>query len=122
MSASDLDIATPEALQQFVQAVGSNLLVVDVRDATGEDVSSVERTPLPDGATTRPQAINLVWDRTTNSMPLPSVDKTTPIITHCAAGKRGKMAKDYLESHGFANVLNGGGPKETACWNVFGNK
>jgi rhodanese-related sulfurtransferase len=55
-------------------------------------------------------------------MPLPNVmDKDTPIITHCGGGGRGQKAKEYLEANGFTNVLNGGGPKETDCWNEFGN-
>ncbi len=56
-------------------------------------------------------------------MPLPPSDitKDTPIITHCGGGGRGQLAKDFLEMNGFSNVLNGGGPKETECWNEFGN-
>lgn len=133
--AVNVDIATPAELKQFVEAAGDSLLVIDVRSAEAEeDVTSIARTALPSStaATTtdnnnnnyRPRAINLVWDRSSDSMPLPDdvVPKHTPIITHCGAGKRGKMAKDYLMKHGFTKVVNGGGPKETACWNEFGDK
>lgn len=70
----------------------------------------------------RPQAVSLIYDRASESMPLPDVPKDTPIITHCGGGGRGQKAKDYLEANGFTNVLNGGGPKETECWNEFGKK
>ena len=36
----------------------------------------------------RPNAVSLIWDRDTASMPLPSndtVSKDTPIITHCVS-------------------------------------
>lgn len=55
-------------------------------------------------------------------MPLPDLPKDTPIITHCGGGGRGQLAKEFLEQHGFQNVLNGGGPKETDCWAEFGHK
>lgn len=45
-----------------------------------------------------------------------------PLSLSCGAGKRGQMAMEYLLEHGFAKVINGGGPKETACWNEFGDK
>ena len=34
--------------------------------------------------------------------------KAAPIITHCGGGGRGQKAKDYLDSQGFTNVVNGG--------------
>jgi rhodanese-related sulfurtransferase len=125
------DVATPEELKQFVESAGDSLLVIDVRSATAaEDAASLARTPLPDitvgngnDRQYRPRAVNLPWDRATNSMPLPSDSSTdTPIITHCGGGKRGQLAKDYLLQKGYTNVLNGGGPKQAACWNEFGDK
>ena len=120
-------VASPEELQAFVEAAGDSLLVVDVRnpDASVEpgDQKSLAVAPLP-SESNRPQARHLIWDRATNSMPLPADDvaKDTPIITHCGGGGRGQKAMDFLMKNGFTKVLNGGGPKETECWKVFGDK
>ena len=118
-------VASLEELQAFVQEAGDRLRVVDVRnpDASVEpgDQKSIARTALP-SASHRPQALNLVWDQSSESMPLPDIAKDTPIITHCGAGARGQKAKEFLLQNGFTNVLNGGGPKETERWNEFGDK
>ena len=127
MAAAKPGVATPEELKAFVEQAGDRLLVVDVRnpDATMEpgDQKSLAVAALP-SESHRPQALHLIWDRDSDSMPLPSggVAKDTPIITHCGGGGRGQKAKDYLMKHGFTNVLNGGGPKETECWKEFGDK
>lgn len=122
-------MAEPSELREFVRNAGKRLLVVDVRNANIEeepgDQKSLAVAPLPssDGSgSIRPQAVNLVWNRKTASMPLPEVEKDTPIITHCGGGGRGQKAKVYLEQNGFNNVLNGGGPKETDCWAEYGDK
>lgn len=119
-------MSTTSELKDFVSSAGSKLLVIDVRhpDASVEpsDAKSIERTGLPDPTKNyRPQAINLPWSRASNSMELPNVDKDTPIITHCGGGWRGQEAKEYLEKHGFTNVLNGGGPREQEEWHEFGS-
>jgi rhodanese-related sulfurtransferase len=118
-------VSTPEELRDFVSKAGSKLLVVDVRnpDANVEpgDQKSLAVAPLPSD-TQRPQAVHLIYDRETGTMPLPEVEKDTPIITHCGGGGRGQLAKEFLMENGFINVLNGGGPKVTDCWNEFGSK
>lgn len=118
-------VSSPEELREFVQKAGANLLVVDVRnpDASVEpgDQKSLAVAPLP-GNGVRPQAVSLIWDRESDSMPLPDASKDTPIITHCGGGGRGQKAKDFLEKNGYTTVLNGGGPKETDCWAEFGEK
>jgi rhodanese-related sulfurtransferase len=118
-------VASPEELRSFVESAGDRLLVIDVRnpDATAEpgDQKSLAVAGLPT-PNTRKNAQHLIWDRTTDSMPLPSVPKDTPIITHCGGGGRGQKAKDFLIDKGFTNVLNGGGPKETDCWKEYGDK
>ena len=118
-------VASPEELRDFVARAGSQLLVVDVRnpDASVEpgDQKSLAVAALPSEAC-RPMAKNLIFDRDAKAMPLPDVNKETPIITHCGGGGRGQKAKDYLMANGFTNVLNGGGPKETDCWAEFGDK
>lgn len=86
-----------------------------------------EHTPLAgteEGAKARPNAINLVYNRETQSMELPPADKLplgkdTPIITHCGGGGRGGKSKKFLEANGFTNVLNGGGPKASELWDVY---
>lgn len=119
-------MASASKIKDFVKSAGSKLLVIDVRHPNASvepsDAKSIERTGLPDPTNNyRPQAINLPWSRESNSMELPNVDKDTPIITHCGAGWRGQVAKEYLEQHGFTNVLNGGGPRESEEWNEFGS-
>ena len=119
-------VASPEELKEFVEQAGDSLLVVDVRnpDASVEpgDQKSLAVAGLPSD-TFRPLAKHWIWDRTADAMEFDdSLPKDTPIITHCGGGGRGQKAKDFLEKQGFTNVLNGGGPKETECWNVFGNK
>jgi rhodanese-related sulfurtransferase len=124
-------VASPEELKDFVQKAGDRLVVIDVRnpDAVVEpgDQKSLAVAALPaSDSSFRPQAIHLIWDRATASMPLPPLDKVvsldTPIITHCGGGGRGQMAKEFLESKGYTTVMNGGGPKETECWAEFGDK
>ncbi len=118
-------VSTPDELRDFVSKAGSSLLVVDLRhpDSTvePEDVKSLAVAGLP-GGEYRPKAVNLPWSRDAKSMELPSVDLDTPIITHCGGGGRGQMAKEYLLKNGFTNVLNGGGPREAACWAEYGSK
>ena len=117
-------VATAEELKAFVEAAGDKLLVVDVRNANDPyDEKSVEKTPVPSEGV-RPHGINLIWDNNTESMPLPppTTDLNTPIITHCGAGGRGQKAKEYLLAKGYTNVINGGGPKETDLWEIYGNK
>jgi len=120
-------VSSPSELKEFVLAAGDRLLVVDTRhpDASIEpgDVKSLAVTGLPDKEKGyMPQAINLPWSHESDSMELPDVDKDTPIITHCKGGRRGQMAKEFLEKNGFTKVLNGGGPIETDCWSEFGSR
>lgn len=48
--------------------------------------------------------------------------ESVPVITHCGGGGRGQKARVFLEANGFGNVINGGGPEDTECWAIFGNK
>ena len=118
-------VSSPEELKQFVEEAGERLLVVDVRNPDADvepgDQKSLAVAALP-SETNRPQAVSLIYDRESKSMPLPDAEKDAPIITHCGGGGRGQLAKDFLMANGFTNVLNGGGPKETDCWNEFGDK
>ena len=121
-------VATPEEIHDFVDQAGDRLVVIDVRNPDADvepgDQKSLAVAPLPNpDGTIRPSAMHIVWDRSKGQMDIPNIDdKTTPIITHCGAGGRGQLAKEFLESHGFINVINGGGPKEGACWKEFGDK
>jgi rhodanese-related sulfurtransferase len=118
-------VSSPEELKDFVAKAGDKLLVVDVRNPDAEkepgDQKSLAVAALP-SEDNRPQAVSLIYDRETSSLPIPDVDKDTPIITHCGGGGRGQLAKDFLLENGFTNVLNGGGPKETDCWAEYGSK
>jgi rhodanese-related sulfurtransferase len=122
-------VASIEELTKLVDSAGDKLVVVDVRNPDAEkepgDQKSLAVAPIPDpSGGVRPSALHLLWDRDSNSMPLPpdSVAKDTPLITHCGGGGRGQKAKEFLESKGYTNVLNGAGPKETELWNVYGEK
>ena len=125
MSERKAGVSSPEELKSFVEEAGSRLLVVDVRNPDAEkepgDQKSLVVAALPSD-TFRPQAVSLIYDRDTESMPVPDVELDTPIITHCGGGGRGQKAKDFLEGKGFTKVLNGGGPKEVECWAEFGEK
>jgi rhodanese-related sulfurtransferase len=125
MATQKAGVASPDELKNFVAAAGDSLVVIDTRnpDAASEpgDQKSFAVSGLP-SQTHRPQAINLIWDRSSDSMPLPDLEKDTPIITHCGGGGRGQKAKEFLMKNGFTTVINGGGPKETECWNEFGGK
>jgi rhodanese-related sulfurtransferase len=116
------NMATPEEIREFVAQAGDSLLVVDTLNP-GEpaDEKYIAKSGMP-SATHRPKAVNLVWDRDTKSMPLPTCAKDTPIITHCGQGRRGQQAKEFLQEHGFTKVINGGGPFETEQWKEFGDK
>lgn len=130
MSARKPGVSSPDDLRAHVAAAAERLLVVDVRnpDASvepGDAKSIAGGAPLPgssEAAGSRPQAVNLVFDRESGSLPLPDVPKDTPIITHCGGGGRGQKAKDYLVGKGFTSVLNGGGPEDKECWAEFGHK
>merc|ERR1712087_712525 len=122
-------VASLDELTKLVESAGDNLVVVDVRNPDAEkepgDQKSLAVAPIPDPSQdVRPSGLHLVWDRDSNAMPLPpdSVAKDTAIITHCGGGGRGQKAKDFLESNGYTNVLNGAGPKETELWAVYGEK
>lgn len=120
-------VASPEELKEFVAQAGDRLVVVDVRnpDASVEpgDQKSLAVAAVPSPPdNVRPHGLHLIYDRNTKTMPLPDVEKDTPMITHCGGGGRGQKAKDFLMAAGFTNVLNGGGPKETECWAEFGDK
>ena len=105
-----------------------NVRVVDARsiDYTVEPGDEKTNDYAPIAGTVpgvRPNAVNLPFDRVNKNLdlaPLEDVPKDTPIITHCGGGGRGQKAKDYLLANGFTNVLNGGGPEDKECWEIFG--
>ena len=118
-------VASVAELQDFLSHAGNRLLIADVRNPNFQvepgDAKSVALSPLPTPET-RPMAALLTFDKTNRSMPLPNVPKDYHIITHCGAGGRGQAAKEYLQQHGFINVINGGGPKEKELWDIYGGK
>ena len=127
-------VSSPEELAAFVQGAGEKLIVVDVRNPDFEkepgDGATNEKAPIGDAA--RKAAVNVVYDRSTDSMDLSKIPaarleagggkERVPVITHCGGGGRGEKAKQYLLANGFKNVLNGGGPEDDECWATFGAK
>ena len=130
-------VMEPPELAKFVADAGDKLIIVDVRNPDFEvepgDGKSNEKAPLAAcGTDARARAVNVFYDRTTNSMDLSKIPEacieagggkaSVPVITHCGGGGRGQKAKDFLLANGFANVANGGGPEDDECWECFGSK
>ncbi|GMH89377.1 hypothetical protein TL16_g11438, partial [Triparma laevis f. inornata] len=121
-------VSEPSELSSFLETWGSDkIVVVDARNIDFAIEAGDEKTNeyAPIAGTTpnyRPNAVNLPYDRPNKSMDLTplTTDKSTPIITHCGGGGRGQKAKDFLLANGYENVLNGGGPEDKECWEVFG--
>ena len=74
----DYSFDVPQKLAFPVAEAGDGLLVVDVRNpeasAAPGDQKSLEVAASP-SETHRPQAVHLIWDRETSSMPLPSTER-----------------------------------------------
>ena len=76
----------------------------------------------------RPNALNVPFERTKKRLRganaediLQTFEKDRAIITHCGGGGRGQKSKEWLEKEGFTNVVNGGGPRVKALWEMFGH-
>lgn len=127
-------VMEPEDLKKFVEAAGDKLIVVDARnpDFTVEAGDAATHAKAPIGDAARPRSVNVVFDRSTNSMDLSKIPaewieaaggkQKVPVVTHCGGGGRGQKAKDFLVANGFDNVANGGGPEDDECWALFGSK
>jgi rhodanese-related sulfurtransferase len=129
-------VMDPSDLQTFVTNAGAGLIVVDVRNpdfaVEPGDGKNNEKAPIADCGGARARAVNVIYDRGSSSMDLSSIPQawieagggkaTVPVITHCGGGGRGQKAKEFLEANGFGNVVNGGGPEDDECWQVFGSK
>ena len=129
-------VSSPEELTAFVASAGANLIVLDVRNPDFSlepgDAKSNEKAPIADCGNSRKCALNVVYDRGSDSMDLASIPsqlieagggkEKVPVITHCGGGGRGQKAKDFLLANGFGNVMNGGGPEDDECWATFGDK
>ena len=115
-------VMEPEDLEKFVAAAGEKLIVVDARNPDFQvepgDGKSNEKAPLAACGAGRKRAVNILYDRSSNSMDLSKIPESwiaegggllsVPVITHCGGGGRGQKAKEYLEANGFGNVANGG--------------
>ena len=76
----------------------------------------------------RPNALNVPFERKEKRLRganavdiLQTFEKDRAIITHCGGGGRGQKSKEWLEKEGFTNVVNGGGPRVKALWEMFGH-
>ena len=141
-------VATDDEMKTFMDKHKGHIIVVDARNKNFSIEQGDEKyaqniagnPPLihddeyyaQHNPADRPHAINLPYDRVTKSLDVDSFqffdgtsmlenDKDTPIITHCGGGGRGQKAKVYLESQGFTNVINGGGPSVKEHWALFGS-
>jgi len=122
-------VSEPAALAAHVEKAGDAIVIVDARnpDFSLEPGDEATNAKAPIGSAERKRCVNAPFDRKANSLDLSVIpsewikDKNVPIITHCGGGGRGQKAKEYLESQGFENVLNGGGPEDPECWAVFGS-
>ena len=132
-------VATDAEMTAFLAAADmSKVVVVDTRNPDFEvephdlewgepgNAGPIAKSAL--AGDTRPQAVNLVYDRPSKSMDLAALDphlcpelgKATPIITHCGGGGRGQKGRLFLEAAGFTNVINGGGPTVPELWEKYG--
>jgi rhodanese-related sulfurtransferase len=126
-------VAAPGEIAEFVARAGSHLVVVDARGGDAVEPSSAIAPLLSkQGTEGRPRAVAAPLDRATGTLDLAAIpqkwidaaggkDKVF-VITHCGGGGRGQKAKEFLLKHGFVNVINGGGPEDTPCWNEFAKK
>ena len=136
-------VSTPAELAAFVARAGSErVIVLDVRtnmfNLEPNDKASCLGSPLaeslvsnPDGTTFRPRALNVPFKRKTVTLEDTMIPaswivegggrENVPIITHCGGGGRGQKAKLYLEGLGYKNVVNGGGPSDAECFEVYGH-
>ena len=141
-------VASDDEMQTFVDKFKDSAIVVDARNKdfsveVGDEKHSSNIAGNPPliheddyyskhSPVDRPRAINLPYNRDTQSLNLDSFvffdgtsmleqGKDTPIITHCGGGGRGQKAKDFLEANGFTNVINGGGPSVKEHWELFGS-
>ena len=131
-------VSSPSSLSSFLSSSSSRLIVVDVRNPDfglePGDAGTSAKDPIAGkgGEGHRPRAVNVPFDRKSKAMdealiPERWIEKgggrdSVPIVTHCGGGGRGQKAKEDLESKGFKNVVNGGGPEDEECWKVFGAK
>jgi len=135
-------VLSPEELREFVTSAGDTLVVVDARSmdfsAEPEDRSTHQTAPIAGTSVaspkTRARAVNLPWNRPLerpdnfpDALPSDWVEaaggrEKVPIVTHCNGGGRGEKMKQFLKGQGFLNCVNGGGPKDTENWAVFGDK
>jgi len=130
-------VASPESLSNFINSSHHNYIIVDARNLDFKvepgDEGTHERAPIAGTASGyRPRAVNAPYDRSNECMDLSVIpeqwiadaggkDKLF-VITHCGGGGRGQKAKEFAERNGFTNVINGGGPEDLECWEVFGDK
>jgi len=131
-------VASDEEFDAFLAAAkGRGVVVVDARNPDfnvepddelfGSDAGSAPISQC--GTPSRPNAVNVPYDRSAKRLSPSGVaaleaktggDWTTPIVTHCGGGGRGQKAKETLESLGYVNVINGGGPAVCELWEKFG--
>lgn len=132
-------VATDEEFDAFLaRNAARNVYVCDARNPDFSVEPDDEKfggegksAPIADcGTSKRPRAVNVPFKRDEKRLDPEALraledavggDKTTPIVTHCGGGGRGQKAKEYLESLGYDNVINGGGPAVAELWAKFGS-
>ena len=115
----------------FANNSKSDIIVIDARNTDfeiepGDEKHAGNIAENDHGKIRGPRALNLPYCRkkklNLNIEKLEALltkGKDTPIITHCGGGGRGQKTKVYLESLGYSNVLNGGGPNVPEHWEYF---
>lgn len=132
-------VATDEEFDAFLaRNAERNVYVCDARNPDFSVEPDDEKfggegksAPIADcGTSKRPRAVNVPFKRDEKRLDPEALralenavggDKTSPIVTHCGGGGRGQKAKEYLESLGYDNVINGGGPAVAELWAKFGS-
>jgi rhodanese-related sulfurtransferase len=127
-------VCTDAELLNFLKT-NANVIVVDARnpDFTVEADDEMfgaegKSAPISDcGKSKRPNAVNLPFDREKKELQRFDAfekkfsEKAIAIVTHCGGGGRGQKAKEFLQSKGYTNVINGGGPSVGSLWKMFGS-
>jgi len=98
-------------------ALGKGAPIVDVRAADSSEAI--------DGTMTMVQgSISAPFDMATGQLPTEALpeDKAATLVVHCKVGGRAGKAAAYLQSIGYTDVVNAGGPAESEVFPVFGER
>lgn len=101
--AEEFGFASPEEIKMALSKEDTHVLDVRTLDeisATGR-LQHVKWTQI-DGTPSECPGLNAAPEKFVQN-------KDATVVIHCRSGRRANKAKEVLESHGYSNVMNGGG-------------